>query len=123
MSEILEKDLSYKIVGVAYKVRDELGFGFLEKVYENALAVGLREIGLRVDQQVSMEVEFHGQVVGTYCADLIVEGRIIVEVKSTEGVIKAYIAQTLNYLKVSGLRLGLLLNFNRHTVDVERLVL
>ena len=66
MSEILEKDLSYKIVGVAYKVRDELGFGFLEKVYENALAVGLREIGLRVDQQVSMEVQFHGQVVGTY---------------------------------------------------------
>ena len=123
MSEILEKDLSYKIVGVAYKVRDEPGFGFLEKVYENALAVGLREIGLRVDQQVSMEVQFHGQVGGTYCADIIVEGRVIVEVKSTEGIIKAYIAQTLNYLKVSGLRLGLLLNFNRHTVDVERLVL
>ena len=57
------------------------------------------------------------------CADIIVEGRVIVEVKSTEGIIKAYIAQTLNYLKVSGLRLGLLLNFNRHTVDVERLVL
>lgn len=123
MSEIIEKDLSYKIVGVAYKIRDELGFGFLEKVYENALVVGLREIGLHVDQQVSMDIHFHGQVVGTYCADLVVEGRTIVEVKSTEGIIRAHIAQTLNYLKVSGLRLGLLLNFNRQTVDVERLVL
>ena len=68
-------------------------------------------------------MHYLGQVVGTYYADLIVEGRVIVEVKSVERIIKAHIAQTLNYLNATRLKLGLVLNFNRHTVDVERLVL
>ncbi len=123
MVNIVEKELSYKIVGVAYQVRDELGFGFLEKVYENALAVGLREVGLHVEQQVPLEVFYHGQLVGNYAPDLLVEGRVIIEVKSVEAIIKAHIAQTLNYLKATGIKLGLVLNFNRYTVDVERLVL
>lgn len=123
MTDIIEKDLSYKIVGAAYRVRDDLGFGFLEKVYENAFVVGLRDIGLIAEQQVPLEVHYLGHVVGTYYADLIVEGRVIVEVKSVERIIKAHIAQTLNYLNATRLKLGLVLNFNRHTVDVERLVL
>lgn len=122
MAEIVEKELSYKIVGVAFKVRDELGYGFLEKVYENALVVGLREIGIAVEKQVPMEVMYHGHVVGTFFADIVVEGRIIVEVKTGEAMIKAHIAQTLNYLKASRMVLGIVLNFNRHSVDVERLV-
>ena len=84
MTDIIEKDLSYKIVGAAYRVRDDLGFGFLEKVYENALVVGLRDIGLIAEQQVPLEVHYLGHVGGTYYADLIVEGRVIVEVKSVE---------------------------------------
>ena len=123
MSEIVEKELSYRIVGAAYKVRDELGFGFLEKVYENALVVGLREIGVEVVQQVPLEIHYHGHVVGKYFPDVLVEGKVIVEVKSVERIAKEHVAQTLNYLKATGLRLGIILNFNRNTVDVERLVL
>lgn len=123
MSEIVEKELSYKICGAAFKVRDELGYGFLEKVYENALAIAMREAGLLVEQQVLMNVLFHGHVVGTYIADLVVEGKIIVEVKATDQITKAHIAQTLNYLKAARLVLGIILNFNKVKVDVERLVL
>jgi GxxExxY protein len=123
MPELIEKELSYQIVGAAYKVRDELGFGFLERVFENALVVGLRDIGIAVGQQAPMEVIYLNHVVGTYYADLVVDGRIIVEVKSVEAIIKAHLAQTLNYLRATRLSLGLVLNFNRHSVDVERLVI
>ncbi len=123
MADIVEKELSYEICGAAFKVRDELGYGFLEKVYENALAIAMREAGLLVEQQVLMNVMFHGHVVGTYIADLVVEGKIIVEVKATDQITKAHLAQTLNYLKATGFVLGIILNFNKVKVDVERLVL
>jgi len=122
MAEIVEQELSYAIVGEAYKVRDELGTGFLEKVYENALIVGLREIGLRVEQQVPIEVRYHGQIVGTYFADLIVEGRILIEVKVAERISRAHLAQTRNCLQATGLKLGIVINFNKERVDVERVV-
>lgn len=123
MADIVEKELSYEICGAAFKVRDELGYGFLEKVYENALAIAMREAGLLVEQQVLMNVMFHGHVVGTYIADLVVEGKIIVEVKATDQITKAHLAQKLNYLKATGFVLGIILNFNKVKVDVERLVL
>ena len=122
-SEIVEKELSYKIVGIAYKVRDELGFGFLEKVYENALAITLSESGLKALQQVPLNVMFHGHVVGIYCPDILVEDKIIIEIKSCERIIAAHKAQTLNYLKATGLRLGIILNFGKQSVEVERLIL
>ena len=122
MPELIEKDLSYAIVGEAYKVRDALGYGFLEKVYENALIVGLREIGLLVEQQFPMEVRYHGVIVGTYYADIVVERRIIIEVKACERIIKAHLSQTLNYLQATGLKLGLVINFNNERVDVEGVV-
>ncbi len=122
MAEIVEMELSYAIVGEAYKVRDELGTGFLEKVYENALIVALREIGLRVEQQVPIEVRYHGQMVGTYFADLIVEGRILIEVKVAERISRAHLAQTRNYLQATGLKLGIVINFNKERVDIERVV-
>jgi GxxExxY protein len=121
--EIIEKDLSYKVVGIAYKVRDELGYGFLEKVYENALAISLVENGIKAVQQYPLNVMFHGQVVGVYYADIVVEDRIIIEVKSCDRIIPAHKAQILNYLKATGLRLGLILNFSKQSVEVERLVL
>lgn len=122
MSEIVEKELSYKIVGEAYKVRDELGFGYLEKVYENALTVGMREIGLEVSQQVPIQVHYHGHNVGTYLADLIVESRILVELKVAERISRAHLAQTRNYLQATGLKLGIVINFTKDRVDVERVV-
>lgn len=122
MAEIVESELSYRIVGEAYKIRDELGFGFLEKVYEKALIVGMREIGLRVAQQVPIDVRYHGQNVGTYYADLIVEGRILIEVKVAEKITRAHLAQTRNYLQATGLKLGIVINFSRESVDVERVV-
>ena len=122
MAEIVEKELSYAIVGEAYKVRDELGTGFLEKVYENALIVGLREIGLIVEQQMPIEVRYYGQIVGTYFADLIVEGRILIEVKVAERISRAHLAQTRNYLQATGLKLGIVINFNKERVDIERVV-
>lgn len=120
--EVVEKELSYKIVGIAYKVRDELGYGFLEKVYENALAISLRESGLNAVQQAPLNVLFHGQIVGVFYPDILVEKRIILEIKSCERIIKEHKAQILNYLKTTGLKLGIILNFGKQGVEVERLV-
>jgi GxxExxY protein len=99
------------ILGAFYAVHSELGFGFLERVYANSLAVLLERAGLRVDRQVSFEVIFHGQSVGNYRADLMVEGRVVVEVKAGRSIIPQHSAQLLNYLRASQLKVGLLLNF------------
>ena len=117
--EIVEKELSYKIIGIAYQVRDELGFGFLERVYENALAISLMENGLKAVQQVPLNVLYHGHVVGVYCPDILVEDRVILEIKSCEKIISAHKAQILNYLKATGLKLGIILNFTCLFVSVS----
>ena len=99
------------IVQSFYDVRNQLGIGFLEKVYENALAMELRERGLFVQQQQPVKVFFKGQEVGDYFADLLVERTIIVELKVAEVLSSRHEAQLLNYLKASEINLGLLLNF------------
>ena len=88
-----------------------LGYGFLEKVYENALLLELRRRGLQVEQQTPIKVYYAGQVVGEYFADLLVEGKVIVELKAAEAISPAHEAQLLNYLKATGISVGLLLNF------------
>ena len=121
--KIIYKDLSYKIVGLAIQVRKELGFGFLEKVYENALMVLLEENGINAEQQVPIKVRFHGRVVGDYIADILVENSIILELKAQDKIADIHKAQTINYLKATGLRLAILLNFGKDKLDHERLVL
>ncbi len=121
--KILYKDLSYKIVGLAIQVRKELGFGFLEKVYENALMVLLEENGIEAKQQFPIKVSFHGRIVGDYIADILVENQIILELKAQDKIIEVHKAQTLNYLRATGLRLAILLNFGKDTLEHERLVL
>lgn len=121
--KILYKDLSYKIIGLAIQVRKELGFGFLEKVYENALMVLLLENGIKAEQQVPIKVYFHGKVVGDYIADILVEDSIILELKAQEKIIAAHKAQTLNYLKATGLKLAIIFNFGKDRMEHERLVL
>jgi GxxExxY protein len=121
--KIIYKELSYKIVGLAIQVRKELGFGFLEKVYENALMILLEENGIKAEQQVPIKVRFHGRVVGDFIADILVENAIILELKAQDKIADVHKAQTLNYLKATGLRLAILINFGKDKLDHERLVL
>ena len=120
--KILYKDLSYKIVGLAMQVHTELGHGFLEKVYENALMIMFEENGIRAHQQLPVKVSFHGRVVGDYIADILVEDSIILELKAQERLVPLHKAQTLNYLKATNYRLALLINFGRARMEHERLV-
>ena len=121
--KILYKELSYKIVGFAMQVHTELGYGFLEKVYENSLMVLLRENKIKAEQQIPIQVKFHDQIVGEYIADVLVEDCIIPESKAQERLIEVHRSQTLNYLKATGLKLAILLNFGKHKLEHERLVL
>jgi GxxExxY protein len=121
--KIVYKDLSYKIVGLAIQVRKELGYGFLEKVYENALMILLHENGIKAEQQVPIKVNFHGKVVGDYIADILVENQIILELKAQDKIADVHKAQTLNYLKATGLKLAIVLNFGKDRLESERLVL
>ncbi|WP_320111128.1 GxxExxY protein [Draconibacterium orientale] len=108
-----ENDLSYKTIGAAIEIHKVVGPGLLESAYENALAFELREIGFEVKQQVSMPFVFKEvkQDVG-YRIDLVINDKILVEVKSVETLAPVHYAQTLTYLKLLGLKLGLLINFN-----------
>ncbi len=104
-------DLTGKIIGAFFQVHKELGYGFSEKVYENALAIILREQGLDVKQQVPLKVYFHKQVVGEYVADMIVNGVVLLELKAAQKLNEDHAAQLLNYLKATEIEVGLLLNF------------
>lgn len=119
---ILYKELSYKIIGLAMEVHNKLGYGFLEKVYENALMVLFRREGMKAEQQKPITVYFESEIVGEYYADILVEDKIILELKSAEKIIDVHIAQALNYLKATTLRLAILLNFGKEKLEYERIV-
>lgn len=115
--------LTELIVGCAYAVANVLGCGFLEKVHENALAHELRKRGLQVEQQVPLPVRYDGVLVGEYFADMCVNGSVIVELKVAKELSDAHLAQCINYLKATGLKTCLLLNFGAPKVQVKRVVL
>jgi len=99
----MENDcLTEQIIKCAYKVHNALGFGFLEKVYENSLMIELSNSGLKAEQQKAISVKYGGTVVGDYIADIIVEGSVIIEVKSVNNLIKEHEVQLVNYLKATG---------------------
>lgn len=106
-------ELTGKILSAFFQLHKELGFGFSEKVYESALEVLLTELGMIVERQKDICVFYHGKVVGTYKADMIVNGVVLLEIKSVEKLIDAHDAQLLNYLKATEIEVGLLLNFGR----------
>ena len=106
-------ELTGKILGAFFQVQKELGFGFSEKVYEGALEILLLELGMNVARQQDINVFYHGKIVGEYKADLIVNGVVLLELKSVDKLIDAYEAQLLNYLKATEIEIGLLLNFGR----------
>lgn len=106
-------ELTGKILGAFFQVQKELGFGFSEKVYEGALEILLLEMGFVVARQRDIDVYYRGRVVGEYKADLIVNGMVLLELKSVDKLIDAHEAQLLNYLKATEIEVGLLLNFGR----------
>lgn len=121
--DIVHKELSYKVVGLAMEVYNKLGFGFLEKVYENALMVLFDKNEIHAQQQVPLRVYFEGKVVGDYYADILVDSKIILELKSVDGIADAHRAQVLNYLRATRLRLAIILNFAEKSLEYERIVL
>ena len=115
-------ELTRRIIGCGYTVSNVLGCGFLEKVFENALAHELRKGSLHVEQQARVPVLYDGVVVGDYIADLKVENTVLIEVKACQGLDEIHIAQCLNYLKATGLSVCLLMNFGKPKLEVRRLV-
>jgi GxxExxY protein len=113
MTELIHKELTSEIIKCFYKVYNTLGFGFLEKVYENALKLELKNNGLLVEKQMPITVYYENQIVGEYFADLVVERKIIIELKAAESLCEEHELQLINYLKATDYELGLLLNFGK----------
>jgi len=116
-------DITYQIRGAVFEVNRVLGHGFLEKVYEKALMIELKSRGLSVGNQMPLKVIYKEQIVGEYFADLLVEGKVIVEIKAVRHLLKEHQAQLLNYLKATGIQVGLLVNFTRNKAEIKRMVL
>ena len=116
------KELTAKIIDCAYKVHRELGFGFLESVYQNALVIELTKAGLKSEREKRIQVYYDGKVVGEFVADILVEEKVILELKSVSQIHPAHEAQLINYLKATGIKVGLLINFGEK-VEIKRKVL
>jgi len=114
MNELLHKDLTNRIVNCFYKVYNTLGFGFLEKVYENAMLIELQKAGLKALKQVPVKVFYDNYNVGDYFADIIVEDSVILELKAVEFLVEEHELQLINYLKATEIEVGLLLNFGKN---------
>jgi GxxExxY protein len=115
-------ELTGRIIGCAYAVSNELGAGFLEKVYENALAHEIRKTGLQVQQQQPIQVHYDGVVVGEYVADMVVANTVLVELKAVKAFDDIHFAQCINYLKATGMQMCLLINFGQPKVEIKRFV-
>ena len=115
-------DLTYQINGAIFEVNKVLGSGFLEKVYENALIIELRKRGVEAVTQMPIKVIYKGETVGDYFADIVVEEKIIIELKAIDHLQKIHEAQLLNYLKATGFKIGLLVNFKYPKAEIKRFV-
>ena len=116
------KDLTSKVIDCAYKVHKTLGFGFLESVYQNALLLELQETGLQVQREKRVAVTYRGFIVGDYLADIVVEDKVILELKSVKEIHPSHEAQLVNYLKATGIEVDLLINFG-DKLEIKRKVL
>ena len=117
---LLYKDLTYAIIGAAMEVHQILGSGFLEAVYEVALAVEFGTRDVLYERQKRLQVSYKGQVVGDYVADFVVDGKVIVELKAVKMLTKVHEAQLINYLKATDIRVGLLINFGTSSLEHKR---
>ena len=112
--------LTRAIIGCAFQVSNELGAGFLESVYENAMLVALKEEGITAVSQKPIKVTFRGQDVGRFFADLLVEEKVLVELKAAKAIAPEHQAQIINYLKATGIEVGLLMNFGNPKLEYKR---
>ncbi len=121
--DLIYKQEFYEIKSACIEIRNVLGTGFLEKVYENALKIELEEKGFGIKQQYPIKVIYKNKIVGDYIADLCIDDKIIIEMKTMNEITSLHKAQLLNYLKATGIKLGILVNFSRdrNIVDVERI--
>jgi len=116
------KEITEKIIGCAYKVYNKMGYGFLESVYEKCLLIELRKAGLKSEYQKQIIVNYEGEVVGNFIADIFVEELIILELKSVKNLAKDHEIQLVNYLVATGTNVGLLINFGEDKVEIKRKV-
>ena len=114
------EDLTQRILKASFQVSNELGIGFLESVYENAFLIALRDEGLRANSQVSLKVPFRGEIVGCFAADIVVEDKVLVELKAVKTLAPEHVAQVLNYLKATKIEVGLLINFGSSKLEYRR---
>lgn len=121
-SNYLHSDVTGLIIKAYYKVYNSLGHGFLEKVYENAMVIELKKLGLTCEQQKPIEVIYENQVIGMYYADLVVNDAIIIELKAAETLSQSHEAQLVNYLRAGKIEVGLLLNFGKEPQYKKRVL-
>ena len=119
---MLHSDLTGKVIEAFYEVYNTLGYGFLEKVYEKAMVIELRDMGLHVEKQYPINVFYKGHEIGNYFADIVINHKVIIELKAATALAEEHEAQLLNYLKATGIEVGLLLNFGQ-TPEFKRKIL
>jgi GxxExxY protein len=119
---IIEGELAHRIIGACMKVHRVLGPGLLEKVYENALVIELRSMGLQVDQQWKIDIPYEGQIVGTYTPDVFVEKRVIVDTKTIKAIGDEERAKMIHYVRIAKCALGLIVNFANASLESERIL-
>jgi GxxExxY protein len=110
---MIEDELTGRILKVFYRVYNTLGFGFIESVYHNAMILELVEHGCNVETEKPIAVTYHEHIVGTFAPDLVIDGRVILELKAKEKIVEAHEVQLVNYLRATDIEIGLLLNFGR----------
>ena len=120
--DFLYVDITREIIGAAFAVYKELGYGFLEKVYENALLIELADRNLKAESQKPVDVAYKGRVVGKYLADIVVEDKVLVELKAEKSYNPKHEAQLIHYLKATNLKVGLLINFGESTCKPKRII-
>ncbi|MEJ2235203.1 MAG: GxxExxY protein [Syntrophobacterales bacterium] len=116
------KELTEKIIGCAYRVYNKMGFGYLESVYEKCMLIELRKAGFDIESQKPIRVQYEGEVVGDFIADILVNDTVILELKSVRKLVEAHEVQLVNYLVATGKPVGLLINFGETRVAVKRKV-
>ena len=117
--EYPHKELTEKVIRAAFAVHNRLGHSFLEKVYENALVKELHNMGIKAEQQKTLRVNYGGEPIGDFAVDVLVDEKVIVELKAVSSLEKSFEEKLLHYLKVSGIEVGLLINFGK-SVQVKR---
>jgi GxxExxY protein len=113
------EELTEKIIGAAYAVYNKLGFGFLESVYQNAMKIELEKAGIKFEAEKPIKVHYDGKIVGDFAADIVVDDKVIIELKALRSLNEAHEVQLVNYLKATGIEVGLLINFGER-IQVKR---